>query len=70
MYSKTVLLPYFLGRKEANTSFILRLNIIKVKKNDAWSNVDTSDDGQCYLSNITHFYKQIIWRLCHYYLGL
>ena len=51
---KTILLPYFGGRKEVNhpfilrsssvvPSFILRLNIIKVKKDYAWSNVYTSD---------------------------
>ena len=51
MYSKHVFLPCFLRRKEVHLpfilrsssvvpSFILRINIIKVKEDDAWSNVD------------------------------
>ena len=56
VYSKSAFLPYFSSRKEVHPpfilrssfvipSFILRLDIIKVKKDDAWNNVDTSDDG-------------------------
>ena len=33
------------GSSSVHPSFILRLDIIKVKKDDAWNNVDTSDDG-------------------------
>ena len=33
-------MTYFLSKKEVHLPFILRINIIKVKKDDAWSNVD------------------------------
>ena len=37
---KEVHLPFILRSSSVDPSFILRINIIKVKKDDAWSNVD------------------------------
>ena len=67
VYSKSAFLPYFQSRKEVHPPFILRLNIIKVKKDDAWNNVVTSDKNnatcQILLISVDRKYLRRHWHL-------